>query len=127
MRLFIAEKPDLAKAIVEGLGGGSRKDGYFDCGGDWVTWCFGHMLQLLDPEDYDHKYAKWSLDDLPMQFVPWRKKPAPDKVSHCSPTHCIRFYLDFSHRFIGNRMGIADTLPKVPDRITRILPVAPRA
>ena len=38
MRLFIAEKPDLAKAIVEGLGGGSRKDGYYDCGGDYVAW-----------------------------------------------------------------------------------------
>lgn len=79
MRLFIAEKPELARAIVEGLGGGSRRSGYFDCGNDYVTWCFGHMLQLLDPEDYDGKYAKWSLDDLPLQFIPWRKKPGHDK------------------------------------------------
>ena len=40
-RLFIAEKPDLAKAIVEALGGGVRKDGYFDCGEDCVTYGFG--------------------------------------------------------------------------------------
>ena len=79
MRLFIAEKPDLARAIVEGLGGGSRRNGYFDCGNDYVTWCFGHMLQLLDPEDYDSQYAKWNLDDLPLQFIPWRKKPGHDK------------------------------------------------
>ena len=79
MRLFIAEKPDLAKAIVEGLGGGSRKNGYFDCGKDYVTWCFGHMLQLLDPEDYDERYAKWNMADLPLQFIPWRKKPGHDK------------------------------------------------
>ena len=79
MRLFIAEKPDLAKAIVEGLGGGSRKNGYFDCGKDYVTWCFGHMLQLLDPEDYDEKYAQWNMADLPLQFIPWRKKPGHDK------------------------------------------------
>ena len=79
MRLFIAEKPDLAKAIVEGLGGGTRKNGYYDCGGDFVTWCFGHMLQLLDPEDYDDRYSKWIMEDLPIAHVPWRKKPSADK------------------------------------------------
>lgn len=79
MRLFIAEKPDLAKAIVEGLGGGSRKDGYYDCGNDYVTWCYGHMLQLLDPEDYDEKYGKWSMEDLPIVHIPWKKKPGTDK------------------------------------------------
>jgi len=63
MRLFIAEKPDLAKAIVDGLGGGSRKDGFYDCGNDYVTWCYGHMLQLLDPEDYDPRMASglWTI------------------------------------------------------------------
>lgn len=79
MRLFIAEKPDLAKAIVEALGGGTRKDGYYACGTDYVTWCFGHMLQLLDPEDYDERYAKWSMEDLPISHIPWRKKPSGDK------------------------------------------------
>src|SRR5690349_21241660 len=79
MRLFIAEKPDLAKAIVEGLGGGSRRQGYYDCGGDCVTWCFGHMLQLLDPEDYDPRYGRWNMADLPLAHIPWRKKPSGDK------------------------------------------------
>ncbi len=81
MRLFIAEKPDLAKAIVEGLGGGSRKDGYYDCGGDYVAWCYGHMLQLLDPEDYDVRYKTWCMDDLPISHIPWRKKPGGDDGS----------------------------------------------
>lgn len=78
MRLFIAEKPDLAKAIVEGLGGGSRKDGYYECGNDRVAWCFGHMLQLQDPEEYDERYAKWNMDDLPFAHIPWKKKPSGD-------------------------------------------------
>lgn len=78
MRLFIAEKPELARAIVEGLGGGKRKQGYVDCGGDYVTWCYGHMLQLLDPEDYDPRYRDWSMADLPIVNIPWRRKPAGD-------------------------------------------------
>jgi DNA topoisomerase-3 len=81
MRLFIAEKPDLAKAIVEGLGGGSRKDGYYECGSDYVAWCFGHMLQLLDPEDYDERYKDWRMTDLPVSHIPWRKKPGGDERS----------------------------------------------
>ena len=58
MRLFIAEKPSLAKAIFEGLGGNpntEKKNGYFEHGSDVVTWCYGHMLELYDPEDYDVK------------------------------------------------------------------------
>ena len=74
MRLFIAEKPELARAIVDGLGGGSKKDGYYECGTDKVTYCFGHMLSLKDPEDYDSKYAKWSLEHLPLVFIPWELK-----------------------------------------------------
>ena len=70
MRLFIAEKPELAKAVVEGLGGGRRKEGYYDCGNDYVTWCFGHMLQLLDPEDYDERYATWRIGQAPRHRMP---------------------------------------------------------
>jgi DNA topoisomerase-3 len=81
MRLFIAEKPDLAKAIVDGLGGGQRKVGYFDCGHDYVTWCVGHMLQLWDPEDYDIRYKVWSMDDLPVSHFPWKNKPSGDDRS----------------------------------------------
>lgn len=91
MRLFIAEKPELAKAIVEGLGGGRRKEGYYDCGNDYVTWCFGHMLQLLDPEDYDERYATWRMDDLPIAHIPWRKKPAAGKSAQLRiVTHLLK-------------------------------------
>jgi DNA topoisomerase-3 len=75
MRLFIAEKPELARAIVDGLGGGERKDGYYDCGADHVVWCIGHLLRLAEPEESDPRYAKWRIDDLPLPLVPWRKVP----------------------------------------------------
>ncbi len=77
MRLFIAEKPELAQAIIEGLGGGTCREGYYECGRDAVTWCFGHMLILCDPEDYDVRYAEWRLEDLPFVHIPWQKKPEP--------------------------------------------------
>lgn len=67
MRLFIAEKPSLAKAIFEGLGGNpntEKKNGYFEHGSDVVTWCYGHMLELFDPQDYDSKFAVWRFSDL---------------------------------------------------------------
>lgn len=67
MRLFIAEKPSLAKAIFEGLGGNpntEKKNGYFEHGSDVVTRCFGHMLELSDPQDYDPKFAVWRFNDL---------------------------------------------------------------
>lgn len=80
-RLFIAEKPELAEAICAGLGNktGSKSDGYYTCGNDIVTWCYGHMLRLSDPEEYDQKYSKWNLDDLPFSFIPWQKMISDDK------------------------------------------------
>ncbi|MBQ7738904.1 MAG: DNA topoisomerase 3 [Desulfovibrionaceae bacterium] len=54
MRVFVAEKPSLAKTIAESLGHPRRNNGFFSCdNGDIVTWCFGHLLELAQPEDYD--------------------------------------------------------------------------
>ncbi|PCH54394.1 MAG: DNA topoisomerase III [Flavobacteriaceae bacterium] len=78
-RLFIMEKVDTAKAVANALGKSTRKNGYFECGQDRVTWCFGHMLTLLDPEDYDPSYKKWRAEDLPLAFIPWKYKPIADK------------------------------------------------
>lgn len=66
-RLFIAEKPELARAIVDGLDGGTKKGAYYQCGNDKVTWCIGHMLELCEPADFDERYQKWNLEDLPIR------------------------------------------------------------
>jgi DNA topoisomerase III len=69
MRLFIAEKPELAKAITTGLSGTvQREDGYFKVGNDLVTWAYGHILGLAEPEDYDDKYKSWKVEDLPFNI-----------------------------------------------------------
>lgn len=53
MRLFIAEKPSVAKAIVAELGCVTRGDGFITCkDGSVVTWCFGHLLEQAEPDAY---------------------------------------------------------------------------
>ena len=74
MRLFIAEKPSLAQAIAHGLGYMSKRNGYIECGNDIVTWCFGHILQQYDPEDYDKNLHAWRLEDLPIIPEHWKNK-----------------------------------------------------
>ncbi|MEX0584184.1 MAG: toprim domain-containing protein, partial [Natronospirillum sp.] len=80
MRLFIAEKPSLARAIADALPGTARKEtGCFHfTNGDVVSWCIGHLLEQAEPDAYDPAYKKWSHDHLPIipdtwQWVPRRQ------------------------------------------------------
>ena len=75
MRLFIAEKPSLARAIADRLGNGSKDDGCIRCGDDVVTWCFGHLLEPCYPEDYSPEYSFWQIEHLPIIPDRWRSKP----------------------------------------------------
>ncbi|PIJ51640.1 DNA topoisomerase III [Erwinia sp. OLTSP20] len=77
MRLFIAEKPSLARAIADVLPKPHRRgDGYIACGSDQiVTWCIGHLLEQAEPEIYDSRFARWSLSDLPIVPEKWQLQP----------------------------------------------------
>lgn len=79
MRLFIAEKPSLGRAIAEVLPKPHRKgDGYIECGnGQVVTWCIGHLLEQAQPDVYDARYARWNLLDLPIVPEKWQLQPKP--------------------------------------------------
>ncbi|MBR3621915.1 MAG: DNA topoisomerase III [Selenomonadaceae bacterium] len=77
-RVFLAEKPSLGRAIASVLGNGKKEDGYIQIGNDVVTWCFGHILQQCDPEEYDEKYRSWKLEDLPIIPKQWKMKVAKD-------------------------------------------------
>lgn len=79
MRLFIAEKPSLARAIADILPKPHRRgDGFIACGNDqMVTWCVGHLLEQAQPDAYDSRYARWSLADLPIIPDKWRLQPRP--------------------------------------------------
>ncbi|MHC0464971.1 DNA topoisomerase III [Kosakonia cowanii] len=79
MRLFIAEKPSLARTIADVLPKPHRKgDGYIECGnGQVVTWCIGHLLEQAQPDVYDSRYARWNLADLPIVPEKWQLQPRP--------------------------------------------------
>lgn len=78
MRLFIAEKPNLAKAIANGLGNGRTDTGCIRCNNDVVTWCFGHMLELAWPQDYKPEYSQWRREHLPIIPDQWKYKVKKD-------------------------------------------------
>ena len=78
MRLFIAEKPSLARAIAVGIGKGTSSDGYIAVGDSVVTWCYGHILEQYSPNEYDERYAKWSIEDLPIIPAEWKLKVKKD-------------------------------------------------
>ncbi|RYZ91122.1 MAG: DNA topoisomerase III [Proteobacteria bacterium] len=81
MRLFIAEKPSLGEAIAQCLEGkfekhrGSKGPTHITVGSDVVTWCFGHILEQYDPEDYDESYKVWRMSDLPIIPKVWKMRP----------------------------------------------------
>lgn len=66
MKLVIAEKPSVAQSIAKVIGATGRKDGYLEGNGYLVSWCFGHLVELAQPQEYDPKYEKWKKDDLPI-------------------------------------------------------------
>ncbi len=64
--LVISEKPSVAISISKVLGATKKKDGYYEGSGYIVSWCLGHLIQMVNPERYDEKYAKWNIKDLPI-------------------------------------------------------------
>ena len=66
MIVCIAEKPGVAKEIADILGAKNRRDGFFEGNGYQVTWTYGHLCTLKEPNDYTPMWQRWSLSSLPM-------------------------------------------------------------
>ena len=83
MRLFIAEKPSLGRAIAQYLpvkgvphgGGQGRGATHIVAGNDVVSWCFGHLLEMAEPDEYSTAYKRWSFNTLPIIPTDWRLLP----------------------------------------------------
>lgn len=81
--LVLAEKPSVAREIARVMGSREKHKNYFEGPKYVVTWALGHLVGLAEPEDYDHKYQTWALEDLPI---------LPDKMK-------LKVLRETSHQF----------------------------
>ena len=81
MKLVIAEKPSVAHDIANVLGAKQKKNGYLEGNGYQVTWCIGHLVQLADPESYDERLKRWSMDTLPIMPEVFQHEVLPSTKS----------------------------------------------
>ena len=65
--LVLAEKPSVGRDLTRALPGQFAKhEGYLESDSHVVTWAVGHLVQLAEPDEYDAKYKKWRMADLPI-------------------------------------------------------------
>ncbi len=79
MIVCIAEKPSVARDIARILGATAQRDGYMEGNGYQVTWTFGHLCELKEPNDYLVNWRFWTLAALPMIPVRFGIKLIPDR------------------------------------------------
>ena len=66
MKVVLAEKPSVARDIAKHLGATTRANGWLEGNGWAVTWAFGHLVELQEPEDYNPAWKSWRLAHLPI-------------------------------------------------------------
>lgn len=66
MILCVAEKPSVGRDIARVLGATTSRDGYMEGNGYCVSWTFGHLCALLDPNEYNEQWKGWNMSSLPM-------------------------------------------------------------
>lgn len=72
MQLVISEKPSVGSSIAKVLGAHTRKDRYIEGNGYIISWCIGHLVAPAPPEEYDDRYRRWDILDLPIVPDIWQ-------------------------------------------------------
>ena len=72
MQLVVSEKPSVGSSIAKVLGAHTRKDGYIEGSGYIISWCIGHLVAPAPPEEYDDRYRRWDILDLPIVPDVWK-------------------------------------------------------
>ncbi len=73
--LILTEKPSVAMDFARGLGISGRKDGYLENSDYVITWAIGHLVELLEPQDYKPRWRQWRFENLPIIPENYQYKP----------------------------------------------------
>lgn len=86
MKLYIAEKPSLGRAIAAVLPGThQRGDGFIKTSnGECVSWCIGHLLEQAEPHVYNPEYKSWRMQHLPIVPDEWKLSPKKESKNQLS-------------------------------------------
>ncbi len=80
-RLIIAVKEELGRAIAAALKAQEKeRQGVIRVRDVIITWAYGHLLRLKEPQEYDERYKQWNKEDLPIVFDRWQLVPDGDKA-----------------------------------------------
>ena len=135
MRLYIAEKPSMARELAACLKNPRKGKGCINTDGGVVTWLFGHVLQQVEPEAYDPKYKSWRAEDLPIVPREWKMEVTPsseqqfrivksliaraDEIVHAGdPDREGQLLVDEVLDFIGNTKPVKRILLNALDEIS---------
>jgi DNA topoisomerase III len=79
--LVIAEKPSVARDIVDALPAKfAKEEAYYESDDYIVTFAVGHLVELVNPEEYDEKFKKWRMADLPIIPAEFQLRPRDAKA-----------------------------------------------
>ena len=92
--LIITEKPSVAQEFARILGVNGRNDGYIENDDYVITWCVGHLVEMVYPEAYDEKYKRWRLEDLPFLPEEYKYNVIPDVSKQYDTVHRMLFRED---------------------------------
>lgn len=92
--LIITEKPSVAQEFARILGVSGRNDGYIENDKYVITWCVGHLVEMVYPEAYDEKYKRWRLEDLPFLPEEYKYNVIPDVSKQYDTVHRMLFRED---------------------------------
>ena len=99
-KLIITEKPSVARDFARVLRVGGNQNGFIENNEYVISWCYGHLVQMVYPEDYDMKYKRWNLEDLP--FLPEEYKYGVNKVTNSTS------YETVEHKYIPTHYDCLD-------------------
>jgi DNA topoisomerase-3 len=103
--LILTEKPSVAMDFARALAVKGKKDGYLEDARYIITWAIGHLVELLEPHDYDSKWKRWRLEALPIMPDKFLYKPIKERKKQLSIIRTLLAKRSFENLVIATDAG----------------------